>query len=47
MIIFESIEYQNFLSSGDTPTKIYLSDHKTTLVAGANGAGKSKMLDAL
>ena len=47
MIIFESIEYQNFLSSGDTPTKIYLSDHKTTLVVGANGAGKSTMLDAL
>ena len=47
MIIFESIEYQNFLSSGDTPTKIYLSDHKTTLVVGSNGAGKSTMLDAL
>ena len=47
MIKFESIEYQNFLSSGDTPTKIYLSDHKTTLVVGSNGAGKSTMLDAL
>ena len=47
MIIFESIEYQNFLSSGDKPTKIYLSDHKTTLVVGSNGAGKSTMLDAL
>ena len=47
MIKFESIEYQNFLSSGDKPTKIYLSDHKTTLVVGSNGAGKSTMLDAL
>ena len=32
MITFESIEFKNFLSSGDTPTKVYLSDHKTTLV---------------
>ncbi len=47
MIKFESIEYQKFLSSGDKPTKIYLSDHKTTLVVGSNGAGKSTMLDAL
>tara|TARA_Y100000004_G_scaffold61832_1_gene69192 strand:- start:113 stop:1816 length:1704 start_codon:yes stop_codon:yes gene_type:complete len=47
MIKFESIEYKNFLSSGDQPTKIYLSNHKTTLVVGANGSGKSTMLDAL
>ena len=47
MIKFESIEYKNFLSSGDKPTKIYLSSHKTTLVVGANGSGKSTMLDAL
>jgi|TARA_A100001015_G_scaffold317761_1_gene435566 DNA repair exonuclease SbcCD ATPase subunit len=47
MIKFESIEYKNFLSSGDVPTKIHLSSHKTTLVVGTNGAGKSTMLDAL
>ena len=47
MIKFNSIEYKNFLSSGDKPTKIYLSSHKTTLVVGANGSGKSTMLDAL
>ena len=47
MIKFESIEYKNFLSSGDKPTKVYLSGHKTTLVVGANGSGKSTMLDAL
>ena len=47
MIKFESIEYKNFLSSGDKPTKIHLSSHKKTLVVGANGSGKSTMLDAL
>ena len=47
MIKFESIEYKNFLSSGDKPTKVYLSSHKTTLIVGANGSGKSTMLDAL
>ena len=47
MIKFNSIEYKNFLSSGDKPTKIYLSNHKTTLIVGANGSGKSTMLDAL
>ena len=47
MIKFESITYANFLSSGDQPTKIYLNNHKTTLVVGSNGAGKSTMLDAL
>ena len=47
MIKFESIEYKNFLSSGDKPTKVHLSSHKTTLVVGANGSGKSTMLDAL
>lgn len=47
MIKFETIEYKNFLSSGDKPTKIHLSGHKTTLVVGANGSGKSTMLDAL
>jgi len=47
MIKFESITYANFLSSGDQPTKIHLNNHKTTLVVGSNGAGKSTMLDAL
>lgn len=47
MIRFKSITYSNFLSSGDQPTRVDLDKHKTTLVVGANGAGKSTMLDAL
>ena len=39
--------YQNFLSSGNTPTVIDLNSHKTTLIVGQNGAGKSTVLDAI
>ena len=47
MIIFKTIRYKNFLSSGNSFTEISLNNHKTTLVVGHNGAGKSTMLDAL
>jgi len=47
MIIFKTIRYKNFLSSGNSFTEISLDNHKTTLVVGHNGAGKSTMLDAL
>jgi DNA repair exonuclease SbcCD ATPase subunit len=47
MIIFETLRYKNFLSSGNTFTEIKLNNHKSTLVVGHNGAGKSTMLDAL
>jgi len=47
MIIFKSLTYQNFLSTGNTPTRIDLDRSSATLVVGANGAGKSTMLDAL
>ena len=47
MIKFKAITYSNFLSAGDQPTRINLDAHKTTLVVGTNGAGKSTMLDAL
>jgi len=47
MLIFESISYKNFLSTGDTPTVIKLNSDSATLVVGANGAGKSTMLDAI
>ena len=47
MIIFESLTFQNFLSVGNNPVTIQLNEHKTTLIHGTNGSGKSLMLDAL
>ena len=47
MIVFKSIRYKNFLSSGNTFTDINFRESKSTLVVGHNGAGKSTMLDAL
>ena len=47
MIIFKNIRYKNFLSSGNKFTEVNLIEHKSTLVVGHNGAGKSTMLDAL
>jgi DNA repair exonuclease SbcCD ATPase subunit len=47
MILFKRIAYRNFLSSGNTPTKINLTGETTTLIIGHNGSGKSTMLDAL
>ena len=47
MIIFKSIKYKNFLSSGNSFTEIHLDKDKSTLVVGHNGAGKSTMHDAI
>ena len=47
MILFKSIRWKNFLSTGDQWTKIDLQKSATNLVVGTNGAGKSTMLDAL
>ena len=47
MIEFKTIRYKNFLSSGNYFTTISLNKNKDTLIVGANGAGKSTVLDAL
>ena len=47
MINFKKIRFKNFLSTGNAFTEIDFKKHSTNLVVGANGAGKSTMLDAL
>ena len=47
MIIFQTLRYKNFLSTGNKFTEIKLDKTQTTLIVGQNGAGKSTMLDAL
>ena len=47
MITFKSLRWKNFLSTGNQWSEVDLTKHKTTLVVGHNGAGKSTMLDAL
>ena len=47
MILFKTVRYKNFLSTGNTFTEIDLRRYQSTLVVGQNGAGKSTMLDAI
>ena len=47
MIIFKTIRWKNFLSTGDQWTEINFQHSDTNLIIGTNGAGKSTMLDAL
>ena len=47
MIIFESIRWKNFLSTGDRWTEVKLDSSMSTLIIGHNGSGKSTILDAL
>lgn len=39
-IVFQYVQYQNFLSVGNDPITINLADHPTVLVSGPNGSGK-------
>ena len=47
MIIFENLKWKNFLSTGNSYSSINFTNHKSNLIVGHNGSGKSTMLDAL
>ena len=47
MILFKTLRWKNFLSTGNNWTEVELNRSKSTLIVGQNGAGKSTMLDAL
>jgi len=47
MILFKTLRFKNFLSTGNNWTEINLNKSKSTLIVGQNGAGKSTMLDAI
>ena len=47
MITFKTISYRNLLSVGDQPVEIDFRKNKTNLIIGANGEGKSTLLDAI
>ena len=47
MIVFKSVSWQNFLSTGNSPNTVLLDRSPTTLIVGRNGEGKSTILDAL
>jgi DNA repair exonuclease SbcCD ATPase subunit len=47
LIIFKTVRYKNFLSTGQQFIEIQLDRAPATLAVGENGAGKSTMLDAL
>ena len=47
MILFKTVRYKNFLSTGNSFTEINLNQNKSTLIVGHNGAGKSTILDAI
>jgi DNA repair exonuclease SbcCD ATPase subunit len=47
MIVFKSVQWENFLSTGNSPNKIDLLSSKTSLIVGENGNGKSTIIDAI
>jgi len=47
LIIFKTISWKNFLSTGNAANSVNLNEHSTTLIVGKNGEGKSTILDAL
>lgn len=47
MLTFKTVRWKNFLSTGNDWTEIQLNSHSNTLIVGANGVGKSSLLDAI
>jgi len=47
LIIFNSVSWKNFLSTGNVQNTIQLDRSTTSLIIGKNGEGKSTILDAL
>ena len=47
LIIFKTLTWKNFLSTGNVANELQLDSHTSTLIIGKNGEGKSTMLDAL
>jgi len=47
MILFKTIKWRNFLSTGQQFTELDFTKNNTNLIIGTNGAGKSTVLDAL
>ena len=47
MILFKSVRWKNFLSTGNVFSEIRLDASPATLIVGTNGAGKSTFLDAM
>jgi len=47
VIEFKTLKWMNLLSTGNAFTEVSLNTHKSTLIVGQNGAGKSTILDAL
>ena len=47
MIVFKTLRWKNFLSTGNNWSEVEFQKARTNLVVGHNGAGKSTMLDAL
>tara|TARA_Y100000816_G_C26106928_1_gene588594 strand:+ start:3627 stop:5375 length:1749 start_codon:yes stop_codon:yes gene_type:complete len=47
VIVFKTLRYKNFLSTGNNFTEYDLNTNNNTLIIGKNGSGKSTLLDAL
>jgi DNA repair exonuclease SbcCD ATPase subunit len=47
VICFTAVKYKNFLGSGNHFTEIVLNEHRSTLIVGRNGVGKSTVSEAI